>query len=46
MYAGDTNITCYAKDIKELSNDSKTEGKNIAEWMQQNKLSLNTNKTE
>ena len=46
MYADDTSITCSAKDIEELYNDLKTEGKNIAEWMRQNKLSLNTNKTE
>ena len=46
MYADDTSITCSAKDIEELCNDLKTEGKNIAEWMRQNKLSLNTNKTE
>ena len=32
--------------IEELCNDLKTQGKNIAEWMRQNKLSLNTNKTE
>ena len=46
MYADDTSITCSAKDIEELCNDLNTEGKNIAEWMQQNKLSLNTNKIE
>ena len=46
MYADDTSITCSAKDIEELCNDLKTEGKNIAEWMRQNNLSLNTNKTE
>ena len=46
MYPDDTSITCSAKDIEELCNDLNTEGKNIAEWMQQNKLSLNTNKIE
>ena len=46
MYADDTSITCSAKDIEELCNDLKTEGKNIAECMRQNKLSLTTNKTE
>ena len=46
MYADDTSITCSAIDIEELCNDLKTEGKNIAEWMRQNNLSLNTNKTE
>ena len=46
MYADDTSITCSPKDIEELCNDLKTEGKNIAEWMRQNKLSLNTNKIE
>ena len=37
MYADDTSITCSAKDIEELCNELKTEGKNIAEWMRQNK---------
>ena len=46
MYEDDTGITCSAKDNEELCNDLKTGGKNIAEWMRQNKLSLNTNKTE
>ena len=46
MYADDSSITCSAKDIEELCNDLKTEVKSIAEWMRQNKLSLNTNKTE
>ena len=30
IYADDTSITCSAKDIEELCNDLKTEGKNIA----------------
>lgn len=46
MYADETNIKCSANNIEELCNDLKTEGKNIAEWMRRNRLSLKTNKTE
>ena len=46
MYADDTSVTCSAEDLVELCNDLKTEVDNIAEWLRQNKLSLNTDKTE
>ena len=46
MYADDTSVTCSAEDLVELCNDLKTELDNIAEWLRQNKLSLNTDKTE
>ena len=46
MYADDTSVTCSAEDIDELCNDLRTEVDNIAEWLRQNKLSLNTDKTE
>ena len=46
MYADDTSVTCSAKDIYDLCNDLKAEIDNIAEWLRQNKLSLNTDKTE
>ena len=46
MYADDTSVTCSAEDLVELSNDLKTELDNIAEWLRQNKLSLNIDKTE
>ena len=46
MYADDTSVTCSAEDIDELCNDLRTEVDNIAEWLRQNKLSPNTDKTE
>ena len=46
MYTVDTSVTCSAEDLNELCNDLKTEVDNIAEWLRQNKLSLNTDKTE
>ena len=46
MYADDTSVTCSAEDIYDLCNDLKAEIDNIAEWLRQNKLSLNTEKTE
>ena len=46
MYADDTSVTCSAEDIDELCNDLRTEVDNIAEWLRQKKLSLNTDKTE
>ena len=45
IYADDTSVTCSAEDIHELCNDLKVEFEHIAEWIQQNKLSLNTDKT-
>ena len=46
MYADDTSVTCSAEDIDNLCNDLRTEADNIAEWLRQNKLSLNTDRTE
>ena len=46
FYSDDISITCSAENFEELYNDLKTEGKNITMWMRQNKLRLNTNKTE
>ena len=46
MYADDTSITCSGEDIYDLCNDLKAEIENITEWLRQNKLSLNTAKTE
>ena len=46
MYADDTSVTCSAEDIDKLCNDLRTEVDNIAEQLRQNKLSLNTDKTE
>ena len=46
MYADDTSVTCSAEDVDELCNDQRTEVDNIAEWLRQNKLSLDTDKTE
>ena len=46
MYADDTSVTCSGEDIYDLCNDLKAEIDNITEWLRQNKLSLNTAKTE
>ena len=46
MYADDTSVTCSAEDIDTLRDDLRTELTNISEWMRQNKLSLNANKSD
>ena len=46
MYADDTSVTCSVEDIDELYNDLRAEADNVAEWLRQNRLSLNTDKTE
>ena len=46
IYADDTSVTCSIEDIDEVCNDLRIEVDNIAEWLRQSKLSLNTNKTE
>ena len=46
MYADDTSVTTSAEDIDTLCDDLRTELTNISEWMRQNKLSLNANKSE
>ena len=46
MYSDDISVTYSAEDIDELCNDLRIEVENIAEWLRQNKLSLNTDKTE
>ena len=46
IYAGGTCIDCSVEDIDELCNDRKAEAVNIAEWLQQNKLRINTDKME
>ena len=46
MYADDTCVTCSAEDTDQLCNDLIAEAEHIAEWLRQDKLSLNTDKTE
>ena len=46
MYADDTNVTCSAEDIDTLCDDLRAELTNVSEWMRQNKLGLNANKSE
>ena len=46
MYADDTSVTCFAEDMEELCNDLQNELRNISDWMRQNKMSLNTKKSE
>ena len=46
MYADGTSITCSGEDIYDLCKDLKAEIDSVTEWLRQNKLSLNTAKTE
>ena len=46
MYADDTTITCFSTDSASLQRSIDTEMANFAEWMRQNWLSLNRNKSE
>ena len=46
MHADDTSVNCSAEDIDDLCTDPKTEIGNISEWLRQNKLSLNIDKTD
>ena len=46
MYADDTSVACFAEDMEELYNDLQNELINISDWMRQNKMSLNTKKSE
>ena len=45
MFAGDTNLFCKSKTVKTLFLKANIELKNILEWFQANKLSLNEDKT-
>ena len=42
----DTTITCSSTDRASLQRNTDTEMANVAEWMMQNRLSLNANKCE
>jgi len=48
MYADDTSITCSSSDSASLisTRNIDIEMANFAEWMRQNRLSLNANKSE
>ena len=46
MYADDTNITFHSHDLSELEDAMNAELINLNTWLQSNKLSLNTAKTE
>ena len=46
MYADDTSITCSSTDSPSLQSNIEIEMANVAEWMRQNRLSLNANKIE
>ena len=46
MYADDTSVTCCAEDIEDLCIELQNKLFNISEWMRQNKMSLNTKKSE
>ena len=45
-HADDTSVTDSFEGIEKLCNDLRTEVDKIAEWLRQNKLSLNNDKTE
>ena len=44
IYADDTSITCSSTDSASLQRNIEIEMANVAEWMRQNRLSLNANK--
>ena len=46
MYADDTSITCSFNDSASLQRNIEIEMANFAEWMRQNRLSLNAKKSE
>ena len=46
MYADDTSITCFSSDSASLQRNIDIEMTNVAEWMRQNRLSLNANESE
>ena len=46
MYADDASITCSSSDSAFLQRNIDIEMANVAEWMRQNRLSLNANKCE
>ena len=46
MYVDDTRVTCFAEDMEELCNNLQHELINISNWMRQNKMSINTKKSE
>ena len=46
LYADDTSITCSSTDSASLQRNIEIEMANVAEWMRQNRLSLNANKSE
>ena len=46
MYADDTSITCSSTDSASLHRNIEIEMANVAEWMRQNRLSLNANKSK
>ena len=46
MYADDTSITYSPTDSASLKRNIEIEMANVAEWMRQNRLSLNANKSQ
>ena len=46
IYAATTSITCSSTDSPSLQSNIEIEMANVAEWMRQNRLSLNANKIE
>ena len=46
LYANDTSITCSSADSVSLQRNIEIEMANVAEWMRQNRLSLDVNKSE
>ena len=46
MSMDDTSVNYFAGDVDELCNGLKSEVESITDWVWQNKLSLNTDKTD
>ena len=46
LYADDTSIACLSSDSASLQGNIDIEMANVVEWMKQDRLSLNTNKSQ
>ena len=45
-FADDTNLVCFGRSLKSLSNKINPDLRNLTRWLQANKISLHTGKTE
>ena len=45
-FADDTNLVCFDRSLKSLNNKINNDLRNLTHWLQANKISLHTGKTE